>query len=92
MLFRSGTAGHGVGLIVENSGKDGVFPARSLGAAFFIRAEGPLGEAAGERGALFAAFERGGFAFLKSLRWKVLPSPNRSVFIGEGWSLAFDRP
>lgn len=93
-LARGGGPPHGLGLLVERVGDGGVFAARSLGGAYFVRAEGDarlLAEGA-EREALLAAFERGGFDTVKSLRWRVAPSPDKALFVGDGWSLGADPP
>ena len=90
---RPGAPSYGLGLRVERVGDDGVYAARSLGGAYFVRAEGDgrlLAEGA-EREALLAAFESGALAAVRSLRWRVAASP-RALFVGDGWSLGADPP
>ncbi|GJD47465.1 Protein-L-isoaspartate O-methyltransferase [Methylobacterium crusticola] len=82
---------HGAAIHVERRGA-GDFPARWLGAAYFVCAEGGEGEMVGsdaEREVLRGAFERGGVEFVRSLRWRRPPS-DRSWFMGSGWSLSYD--
>ena len=81
---------HGVGLLIERVA--GGFAARSLGNAYFVCAEGELAAERDERAALVAAFEKGGSEFIRSLRWNEAPSPDRSWFVGSGWSLSYDEP
>jgi len=91
-IWRAGGPSYGVGLRVERIGDDGVYAARALGGAYFVRAEGDarlLAEGE-EREALLSAFERGGFDAVKSLRWRVAPSPNHALLVGDGWSLGAD--
>jgi len=87
-----GHPAHGIGLCVTAAGDAAVFAARSLGNAFFIRAEGAgalLAEGA-EREGMLAAFEKGGE--VRSLRWRTPPSAGRALFVGAGWSLGDDAP
>ena len=83
---------YGIGLHVARVGDDGVHAAKSLGNAYFVRAggDGALLADGAEREALLAAFEKGGDVL--SLRWRVAPSPDHSLFVGAGWSLASDEP
>jgi protein-L-isoaspartate(D-aspartate) O-methyltransferase len=83
---------HGAGLRVTRTGDGAVFAARSLGAAFFIRAEGAgaLLAEGDEREAMLAAFEKGGE--VRSLRWRAPPSGDHALFVGAGWSLGGDEP
>jgi protein-L-isoaspartate(D-aspartate) O-methyltransferase len=93
-IARGAGPAYGVGLIVERIGEGGVYSARSLGGAYFVRAEGDarlLAEGE-EREALLCAFERGGFDTVRSLRWRAPPSPDKALFVGEGWSLGADPP
>ncbi len=85
---------YGVGLCIARVGEGGVFAATSLGGAYFVRAEGDetLLAAGAEREALLAAFEKGGFDAVKSLRWRVAPSVDQALFVGQGWSLGSDEP
>jgi protein-L-isoaspartate(D-aspartate) O-methyltransferase len=91
---RLGGPSYGVGLLIERIGDDGVYAAKSLGGAYFVRAEGDarLLAEGDEREALLSAFERGGFDAVKSLRWRVAPSAEHALFVGEGWSLGADAP
>lgn len=66
------------------------FSAASLGPAFFVFAEGALAASNADREALQAAFDNGGAEFVRSLRWKEPPAPDRSWFVGTGWSLSYD--
>lgn len=92
-IGRGAGHGFGVGLMVTRVGAGGAYAAASLGPAYFVRAQGnAVIAAAGEREALLAAFEAGGFASVKSLRWRVPPTPGHALFVGEGWSLGDDPP
>lgn len=68
------------------------FAASWLGQAFFVCADGVLTPSQDEREALHAAFDNGGGAMVRSLRWKEPPVPGRSWYIGRGWSLSYDEP
>lgn len=68
------------------------FAATWLGGAYFVSAVGALAPSAEECEPLHAAFEKGGMESVRSLRWKEPPSPERSWFIGSGWSLSYDEP
>lgn len=81
---------YGLGLLVERVAAG--FAARSLGNAFFVCAEGELAASEDERAALMAAFEKGGTESIRSLRWRQPPAPERSWFVGSGWSLNYDDP
>jgi protein-L-isoaspartate(D-aspartate) O-methyltransferase len=64
--------------------------ARWLYPAYYVCAEGPLtGDAEAEL-ALYQAFERGGFEFVRSLRWNEPADPLRCWYWTPHWSLAFD--
>jgi protein-L-isoaspartate(D-aspartate) O-methyltransferase len=80
----------GAGFLIER-GASG-FSATWLGSAFFVSADGALAPSAEDCEPLHAAFERGGVEFVRSLRWKEPASPDRSWFIGPGWSLSYDEP
>jgi protein-L-isoaspartate(D-aspartate) O-methyltransferase len=88
----AGAPTHGVGLLVTRVGDGGVFAARSLGPAYFVRAagDGALLAKGGEREALLVAFENRGD--VKSLRWRVPASPDHALFVGADWSLGSDAP
>lgn len=81
---------YGLGLLIERVA--GGFSARSLGNAFFVCAEGELAAGNDERAALVAAFEKGRAELVRSLCWKQPPAPERSWFVGSGWSLSYDDP
>jgi protein-L-isoaspartate(D-aspartate) O-methyltransferase len=51
-----------------------------------------LAPAVADGEALKAAFETGGAQFVRSLRWNEPASPQRSWFVGSGWSLSYDEP
>jgi len=82
----------GAALLVSAEPGNSQFRVKWLGPAFFVCAEDPSARQTGEHETLTAAFERGGIEFVKSLRWKQSPSPDRSWFMGSGWSLSFDEP
>jgi protein-L-isoaspartate(D-aspartate) O-methyltransferase len=101
LIFPLGTIGrkngraYGAGLRVERVGEKQTFAVRSLGNAYFIRAEGDTARllaSGAEREALLTAFESGAVERVKSLRWGVPASPDRAWFVGEGWSLEYDEP
>jgi protein-L-isoaspartate(D-aspartate) O-methyltransferase len=81
---------YGLGLLIERVA--GGFSAKSLGNAFFVCAEGELAAEKDERAALVAAFKKGGAESIRSLRWRQPPAPERSWFVGSGWSLSYDDP
>jgi protein-L-isoaspartate(D-aspartate) O-methyltransferase len=83
---------YGVGLHVARVDDDGVYAAKSLGNAYFVRAAGAWALLADgpEREAMLAAFEKGGD--VKSLRWRVPASPDHALYVGDGWSLGSDEP
>ena len=85
-----GRHGDGGGFRIERTARG--FAASWLGSAFFVCADGVLAPSPEDREALHAAFEAGGMPFVRSLRWKQPPSPDRSWFIGTGWSLGYDEP
>jgi protein-L-isoaspartate(D-aspartate) O-methyltransferase len=80
----------GAGFRIER-GASG-FAAAWLGGAFFVSAVGALAPSVEDCEPLHAAFEKGGVEFVRSLRWKEPPSPDRSWFIGSGWSLSYEEP
>lgn len=80
---------HGAGLCVERTGAG--FAVRWLGPAFFVYAEGALGESS-EDDALKTAFEKGGVEFVRSLRWKEPGKPGRCWLRTPVWSLSYDEP
>jgi protein-L-isoaspartate(D-aspartate) O-methyltransferase len=82
----------GAALLVSAGPGNGQFHVSWLGPAFFVCAEDPSARQVEEHETLTAAFERGGIEFVKSLRWRQSPSPDRSWFMGGGWSLGFDEP
>jgi protein-L-isoaspartate(D-aspartate) O-methyltransferase len=79
---------YGAGLRIERSTNG--FAAKWLGSAYFVCAEGLLAGSAAQGESLRAAFERGGVEFVRSLRWNEPPRPERSWYVGAGWSLAYD--
>lgn len=81
-------AAQGAAFLVERT-PDGL-AARWLYPAYYVCAEGTLaGEAEAEL-ALFQAFERGGFEFVRSLRWNQLTDPMRCWYWTPKWSLSYD--
>lgn len=80
----------GAGFLIERRASG--FAATWLGGAFFVSAEGALAPSAEDCEPLHAAFDKGGMEFVRSLRWKEPPSPDRSWFIGSGWSLSYEEP
>jgi protein-L-isoaspartate(D-aspartate) O-methyltransferase len=64
--------------------------ARWLYPAYYVCAEGPLTGDAEADLALYQAFERGGFEFVRSLRWNEPADPLRCWYWTPHWSLAFD--
>jgi protein-L-isoaspartate(D-aspartate) O-methyltransferase len=91
---RSPTGGvhtlHGAGFCIERH--DGGFSAQWLGPAFFVCADGVLGQGRDDNSALKAAFEKGGVEFVRSLHWKQPAHPDRCWFVGADWSLGYDEP
>jgi protein-L-isoaspartate(D-aspartate) O-methyltransferase len=86
---------YGAGLRVERVRERQMFAAQSLGNAYFVRAEGDTSRllaSGAEREALIEAFEQGGVDRVKSLRWKGAPAPDHAWFVGDGWSLDYDKP
>jgi len=87
---RGRLAAYGAAFLISRApGKD-AFIAKWAGQAFFVYAEGALGESEEEREALIAAFERGGVELVRSLRWKRPPSPAGSWLIRPDWSLSYE--
>jgi protein-L-isoaspartate(D-aspartate) O-methyltransferase len=84
----SGQHADGAGFRIERRAQG--FAASWLGAAFFVGAEGVLAPSADEREHLHAAFENGGAALVRSMRWKEPPALGRSWFVGTGWSLSYE--
>lgn len=68
------------------------FAAAWLGPAFFVCADGILAPSQSDKQALHSAFEAGGMEFIRCLRWRTPAVPDRSWFIGTGWSLGYDAP
>jgi len=66
------------------------FPARYLYPAYYVCAEGALAGAADAELALYAAFERGGFEFVRSLRWNEPSDPMRRWYGTPTWSLSYE--
>lgn len=91
---RRGSSGRlhadGAGFLIERRASG--FAATWLGGAFFVSAEGALAPSVDDCEPLHAAFDKGGMEFVRSLRWKEPPSPDRSWFIGAGWSLSYEEP
>ena len=70
---------------------DGGFPARHLGAAYFVHAEGDPGHADdAETARLDRAFRSGGIEFVKSLAWRRPAETGRCWFWSPAWSLSYD--
>jgi protein-L-isoaspartate(D-aspartate) O-methyltransferase len=66
------------------------YAARWLYPAYYVCAEGSLVGDADTELALYQAFERGGFEFIRSLRWQEPADPMRCWYWTPRWSLAFD--
>jgi protein-L-isoaspartate(D-aspartate) O-methyltransferase len=68
------------------------FAARWLFPAYFVCAEGNLGGDGDSERALYNAFDRGGFEFVKSMRWNETTDPLRCWYWTPHWSLSYDAP
>src|SRR5262245_42775621 len=66
------------------------FPARYLYPAYYVCAEGTLAGDGDAELALYEAFERSGFEFVRSLRWNEPTDPMRRWYGTPTWSLAYD--
>jgi protein-L-isoaspartate(D-aspartate) O-methyltransferase len=66
------------------------FAARYAGPAYYVCAEGALAGDESSELALFAAFEKGGIEFVKSLRWHEPSDPMRCWYWTAAWSLSYD--
>jgi protein-L-isoaspartate(D-aspartate) O-methyltransferase len=64
--------------------------ARWLYPAYYVCAEGSLAGDADAELALYQAFERGGFEFVRALRWNEATDPMRCWYWTPRWSLTFD--
>lgn len=82
-------AARGAAFLIDRTANG--FPARWLCPAYYVCAEGSLagGDADAEL-ALYHAFERGGFEFVRSLRWNESIDPMRCWYSTPRWSLGFD--
>ncbi|GGK43462.1 protein-L-isoaspartate O-methyltransferase family protein [Salinarimonas ramus] len=89
-------SGAGVGLLVQRTGaRSAILAARSLGPAYFVRAESAtdaLTVSAEEREILRTALKAGGAEFVRSLRWRIPPSANANWHAGADWSLSYEEP
>jgi len=81
-------AARGGAFLIERSTNG--FPARYLYPAYYVCAEGALAGDAKAELALYEAFERGGFEFVRSLRWKEPTDPMRRWYGTPTWSLCYD--
>jgi len=66
------------------------FPARYLYPAYYVCAEGALAGDADAELALYEAFERTGFEFVRSLRWNEPTDPMRRWYGTPTWSLSYE--
>ncbi|WP_372426323.1 protein-L-isoaspartate O-methyltransferase family protein [Salinarimonas chemoclinalis] len=93
---RLASTGIGFGLLARRRGAgDGVFAARAIGPAQFVRAESDAGVLAAtpeERGSLQRALKGGGAEFVRSLRWRIPPSASGTWHAGPDWSLSYEEP
>jgi protein-L-isoaspartate(D-aspartate) O-methyltransferase len=64
--------------------------ARWLYPAYYVCAEGSLAGDADAELALYQAFKRGGFEFVRALRWNEATDPMRCWYWTPRWSLTFD--
>jgi protein-L-isoaspartate(D-aspartate) O-methyltransferase len=81
-------AARGAAFLIDRTANG--FAARWLYPAYYVCAEGTLAGDADAELALYQAFERGGFEFVRSLRWNELIDPMRCWYWTPRWSLAFD--
>jgi protein-L-isoaspartate(D-aspartate) O-methyltransferase len=81
-------AAHGAAFLIGRTANG--FAARWLYPAYYVCAEGSLAGDADAELALYHAFERGGFEFVRSLRWKEPTDPMRCWYWTPQWSLSFD--
>jgi protein-L-isoaspartate(D-aspartate) O-methyltransferase len=66
------------------------FPARYLYPAYYVCAEGALAGDADAELALYEAFERTGFEFVRSLRWNEPTDPMSRWYGTPTWSLSYE--
>jgi protein-L-isoaspartate(D-aspartate) O-methyltransferase len=66
------------------------FAARYACPAYYVCGEGALAGDETSELALFAAFEKGGIEFVKSLRWHETADPTRCWYWTAAWSLSYD--
>jgi protein-L-isoaspartate(D-aspartate) O-methyltransferase len=81
-------AAQGGALLIKR--KPSGFAARWLYPAYYVCAEGELAGDSDAELALYAAFERGGIEFVKSLRWKEWIDPTRCWYATAQWGLSYD--
>ena len=81
-------AARGAALLIERKAKG--FAARYLYPAYYVCAEGGLAGSEDEELALFAAFERGGIEFIRSLRVNERIDPARCWYWQRRWALSYD--
>jgi protein-L-isoaspartate(D-aspartate) O-methyltransferase len=81
-------AARGGAFLIERTA-DGL-AARYLYPAYYVCAEGTLAGDADAELALFEAFERGGYEFVRSLRWNEPTDPMRRWHGTPTWSLSYD--
>jgi protein-L-isoaspartate(D-aspartate) O-methyltransferase len=82
-------AARGGAFLIERT--PGGLAARYLYPAYYVCAEGTLAGNADAELALYEAFERGGFEFVRSLRWNESTDPMRRWYGTPSWSLAYDK-
>jgi protein-L-isoaspartate(D-aspartate) O-methyltransferase len=81
------------GLRVQRLSDARIFAVDYLDPVFFVCADPGDGDfiaPPGDREALAEAFARGGVERVRSLRWRIPPSPDQSWFVGSDWSLSFE--
>jgi len=81
-------AAQGAAFLIERTA--GGLGARWLYPAYYVCAEGTLAGDADAELALYQAFERGGFEFVRSLRWNEPTDPMRRWYGTPSWSLSYD--
>ncbi len=81
-------AAHGAAFLIERTANG--LAARWLYPAYYVCAEGALAGDADAELALYQAFERGGFEFVRSLRWNEATDPARCWYWTPRWALSFD--
>ena len=81
-------AARGAALLIERQATG--FAARYLYPAYYVCAEGELAGGEDEELALFAAFERGGMEFIRSLRVNETVDPARCWYWHPRWALSYD--